>query len=79
MSGSVFSAGAGGARIIVHRPAVDAAGQPFRRVDLFDLEVGRAYSPDDVKAIMAQCGVDPAEFDRPGVVDWRGGGPEAWG
>jgi hypothetical protein len=78
MSGQVFAAGHGGARVIVHRAVSDGAGRPYRRVDIIDLEVGRAYSPDDVKTIMAQCGMDPEDFYKPGVVEWRGDGPDVW-
>jgi hypothetical protein len=78
MSGEVFAAGQGSARVTVHRAVPDAAGRPYRRVDILDLEVGRAYSSDDVKTIMVQCGMNPDEFDRPGVVDWRGDGPGIW-
>jgi hypothetical protein len=78
MSGQSFSARRGGARVVAHRPATDAAGQTYRRIDIFDVEVGRAYSPDDVKAIMARCRMAPGEFDQPGVVDWRGGDADTW-
>ncbi|MBF9066680.1 hypothetical protein [Streptacidiphilus fuscans] len=74
----VFRAGHSDARMVVHRVNVDAAGVPYRRVELLGMEVGRAYSLDDVKAIMVRCGMDPAAFDQHDVVEWLGDGPGVW-
>ncbi|WP_042429066.1 hypothetical protein [Streptacidiphilus anmyonensis] len=71
-------AGHSDARVVVHRVAVDAAGVPYRRVDMLGLEVGRAYSTEDVKAIMVRCGMPPEAFDQPAVVEWLGDGPDVW-
>ncbi|MEZ0064492.1 hypothetical protein ABIA32_000480 [Streptacidiphilus sp. MAP12-20] len=79
MGGQVFSAGHSDARVVVHRAVLDASGRPCRRVEILGLEVGWAYSADDVKMIMARCEMDPADIDRPGVVEWRGDGPYLWG
>ncbi|RAG81302.1 hypothetical protein DN069_33460 [Streptacidiphilus pinicola] len=75
---SIFSAGRNDSHITVHRPHTDAAGQHYRRVDFFGLEVGRAYTREDVKTFMVQCALDPALLDQPGVVEWFGGGPDVW-
>ncbi|SEL31325.1 hypothetical protein [Streptacidiphilus jiangxiensis] len=75
---SIFAAGQNDSRVVVHRPHTDAAGQHYRQVDFFGLEVGRAYSAEDVKAFMVRCAMDPDLFEQPGVVEWFGGGPEVW-
>ncbi|MCQ4079150.1 hypothetical protein NGB36_00585 [Streptomyces sp. RB6PN25] len=43
--------------------------------------VGVAKSVDDVEAVLRHAGLhlDEVALDDPGLIEWRGGGPDAWG
>ena len=68
-----------------HRPHVvvqpverEADGRPFRRVDVLGQAVGHAYAAADVVEFMHRAGLNTALVDEPDIVEWRGGGPDAW-
>ncbi|MFH9403285.1 hypothetical protein ACH4JS_26570 [Streptomyces sp. NPDC017638] len=52
-----------------------------RRVRVDGKLLGRAYSVRDVAAFMQEAGLegwDEMDVIRSGLIEWRGGGPEAW-
>ncbi|MCM2428722.1 hypothetical protein [Streptomyces sp. RKAG337] len=63
------------ARVVVH-PMLDGE----RRVTVDGALVGRAVVPADVVklACLAGLNADHASLHDPGVVEWRGDGPEIW-
>ncbi|GAB3951537.1 hypothetical protein [Streptomyces sparsus] len=66
------------APIVVHPLTADGG----RRVTTPDGQVlGLAHGPDDLREFLRRAGLDldDAALDDPGLIDWRGGGPDAWG
>ncbi|OIV39397.1 hypothetical protein BIV57_00715 [Mangrovactinospora gilvigrisea] len=61
--------------IIVHPP--DEHGS--RRVDVTGIHVGRAFGRQDVEEFARRSGFENLDITDPRMVEWRGGGPEAWG
>lgn len=61
---------------IVVEPVVSGG----RRVRVGTAVLGIAYGPADVIEFLRRAGLDPDEvhLDDSGLVEWRGGGPEAW-
>ncbi|MCF6521938.1 hypothetical protein [Streptomyces sp. JJ36] len=64
------------APIVVHPPAEDGG----RRVDADGETLGIAYSDRDLTEFLRRAGLDPdsVRLDDPLLVEWRGGGPDAW-
>ncbi|MEU5397368.1 hypothetical protein [Streptomyces tibetensis] len=63
--------------IVIYPPDEDGG----RRVRIDGATVGRAFSVQDVARYMQEAGLQEAdEMDvvRSGLIEWRGGGPEAW-
>jgi len=67
-----------GAPIVVHTPTVPDGG---RAMSLQGRAVGVAHGVQDVILLMRRHGVelDREDLDRSPLVEWRGGGSEAWG
>ncbi|OON82527.1 hypothetical protein [Streptomyces tsukubensis] len=62
-----------------HPPVVVHAPQPTgRRVTILGEDAGLATGPDDVREFLRRAGLEDAEPDDPGLVEWRGGGPGHW-
>ncbi len=51
---------------------------PYRRVDILAEHVGKAYELADVMEFMRRAGLDEDAIDEPGLIEWRGGGPDEW-
>jgi hypothetical protein len=64
--------------VVVHPVDVEPGDRPFRRVDIRGRSVGHAYHQADVVEFMRRAGLDPDRIAEPGMVEWRGGGPEEW-
>ncbi len=64
--------------VVVQPVEVETDGRPFRRVDVLGQAVGHAYATADVAEFMDRAGLDTALVHSPGVVEWRGGGPDSW-
>ncbi|WP_042365635.1 hypothetical protein [Streptacidiphilus neutrinimicus] len=65
-------------QVVVHPVDVEHGDTPFRQVDILDQAVGHACDAADVVEFMRRAGLDTALVDAPGVVEWRGGGPDEW-
>lgn len=65
-----------GAPIVVYPPDEDGG----RRVRARGAILGRAYSPADLLEFLRRAGLDPDDVNLhdPGLIEWRGGGPDAW-
>ncbi|MEU3299030.1 MULTISPECIES: hypothetical protein [unclassified Streptomyces] len=63
--------------VIVH-PLAPSGG---RRVTIHGEEVGTAYHLFDVLEFVRRAGLPEADtaVDDPALIEWRGGGPDAWG
>jgi hypothetical protein len=62
--------------IVVHPP--EASGG--RRVTAHAEVLGLARSAEDVAALLREAGLSEDEIDLrdPNLIEWRGGGPDAW-
>lgn len=63
--------------VIVYPPDEDGG----RRVRIDGTILGRAYSVQDIAAFMQEAGLqsfDELDVVRTDLIEWRGGGPEAW-
>ncbi|MFE2700984.1 hypothetical protein ACFXI6_12230 [Streptomyces mirabilis] len=63
--------------VVIYPPAEDGG----RRVRIGDHFVGMAYGVLDVAAFMQEAGLqdwDEMDVVRSGLIEWRGGGPDAW-
>ncbi|MFF3310507.1 hypothetical protein [Streptomyces sp. NPDC002952] len=63
--------------VVIYPPDEDGG----RRMRIDGVIVGRAFSVQDVARFMQEAGLQ--EFDemdvvRTGLIQWRGGGPDAW-
>ncbi|MYW69938.1 hypothetical protein GTY65_38680 [Streptomyces sp. SID8379] len=59
-------------------PPDEAGG---RRVRIDGTILGRAYSTQDVARFMQEAGLqsfDEVDVVRSALIEWRGGGPDAW-
>ncbi|WP_243274271.1 hypothetical protein SALCHL_000492 [Streptomyces albus subsp. chlorinus] len=65
------------APIVVHAPDEEGG----RRVRASDTILGRAFSTTDLLEFLRRAGLDPDDtaLDDPGLIEWRGGGPDVWG
>ncbi|MFG2228065.1 hypothetical protein [Streptomyces sp. NPDC048644] len=65
------------APIVVYPPSPTGG----RRVRAGGTILGLAYSARDLEEFLRRAGLDPddLQLDDPGLIDWRGGGPEVWG
>lgn len=65
------------ARIIVQPPSPSGG----RRVRVDGQILGIAYSSRDLLEFLRRAGLDEDEvaLDDPGLIEWRGGGPDEWG
>ncbi|MET9099606.1 hypothetical protein [Streptomyces antibioticus] len=64
--------------VIVYPPDEDGG----RRVRADGEILGRAYSLRDVAEFLRRAGVEDADetwVETSGLLEWRGGGPRAWG
>ncbi|MDK1476061.1 hypothetical protein QNO07_22010 [Streptomyces sp. 549] len=64
------------APIVVHPP-----GPSGRRVTTREGGVlGLAHGPEDLAEFLRRAGLDldEARMDNPTLIEWRGGGPDAW-
>ncbi|MDO0929329.1 hypothetical protein QQY24_29425 [Streptomyces sp. TG1A-8] len=67
-----------GEHLIVIYPPADDGG---RRVRVHARFLGMAYGLLDVTEFLRLAGMDGVDEDwvrRSGLIEWRGGGPEAW-
>ncbi|TDU04995.1 hypothetical protein EDD99_3478 [Streptomyces sp. 846.5] len=64
------------AHVVVH-PVFDGF-PPFRRVDIRDTQVGKAYSLNDVAEFCRRAGLEDIDLEADGNVRWIGGGPHQW-
>ncbi|MFG2555920.1 hypothetical protein [Streptomyces sp. NPDC048581] len=63
--------------VVVYPPAEDGG----RRVRVDDHFLGMAYGLLDVAEFLRRVGIedaDPEYVRGSGLIEWRGGGPEAW-
>ncbi|MEU2510542.1 hypothetical protein [Streptomyces syringium] len=65
------------ARVAVHPPSPTGG----RRVTVGAEILGVAYGIADLLEFLRRAGMDPDDvrLDDPGLIDWRGGGPDVWG
>ncbi|WP_344261333.1 hypothetical protein [Streptomyces sodiiphilus] len=63
-------------RIVVHPPAPGGG----RRVRAGDEILGLARGPGELLEFLRRAGLDPdaVRLDDPGLIEWRGGGPDHW-
>jgi len=64
--------------IVIYPPAQDGG----RRVRVNDQFVGMAYGLLDIVEFLRLSGLEEADDDwvrQSGLIEWRGGGPDAWG
>jgi hypothetical protein len=61
--------------VVVYPPAADGG----RRVRVDDQFLGIAYGPLDVAEFLRRAGIEDADAAATGLIEWRGGGPGAWG
>ncbi|MGW1885897.1 hypothetical protein [Streptomyces sp. NPDC001970] len=68
---------AGNPPVIVHPPAPSGG----RRVTIRGNQVGTAYNLFDVLEFLRRANLPETDtaVDDPELIEWRGGGPEAWG
>ncbi|MFB6771129.1 hypothetical protein [Streptomyces sp. NPDC056337] len=65
-------------RPVIVYPPDEASG---RRVRVDGTILGRAFSTQDVARFMQEAGLhdfDEMDVVRSSLIDWRGGGPDAW-
>lgn len=62
--------------VVVHPPSPSGG----RRVTVDAEILGVAYGPADLIEFLRRAGMDPDEIqlDDRALIEWRGGGPEAW-
>ncbi|WP_223778796.1 hypothetical protein [Streptomyces sp. 135] len=63
--------------VVIYPPDGDGG----RRVRVDGTILGRAYSVLDVARFMQEAGLqdwDEMDVVRSGMIEWRGGGPDAW-
>ncbi|MFJ1806995.1 MULTISPECIES: hypothetical protein [unclassified Streptomyces] len=63
--------------VVIYPPAADGG----RRVRAGDHFLGMAYGLLDVAEFLREAGVDDADeayVESSALIEWRGGGPEAW-
>ncbi|WP_431781685.1 hypothetical protein [Streptomyces chumphonensis] len=65
------------AQIIVQPPSPSGG----RRVRVGGQILGIAYTTADLLEFLRRAGLDEDEvaLDDPGLIEWRGGGPDEWG
>lgn len=63
-----------GARVVVQPPS-ESGG---RRVRVDGQILGVAYSREDVEEFLRRAGLEDPDVLVPGLVEWRGGGPDTW-
>ncbi len=66
----------GKGEVIVHAPGAEG-----RRVSIQGVYVGIATRLQDVLEFMRRAGrddIDVVDLLQPGLVEWRGGGPDVW-
>lgn len=66
-------------RVVVYPPAAEGGG---RRVRVDGEILGTAYSLQDLTVFLERAGLEGwDELDVAGaeLIEWRGGGPDAWG
>ncbi|MFH9012113.1 hypothetical protein ACH4C6_12095 [Streptomyces sp. NPDC017943] len=64
--------------VVVYPPAADNG----RRVRVDDQFLGIAYGLLDVAEFLRRAGIEDADeayVAATGLIEWRGGGPDAWG
>lgn len=62
------------APVVVYPPSPSGG----RRVRAGREILGIAYGPDDLMEFLRRAGIDDPDLTEPGLIEWRGGGPEAW-
>ncbi|WP_031039854.1 hypothetical protein [Streptomyces sp. NRRL F-5650] len=63
--------------VVIYPPDEDGG----RRVQVDGEILGRAFGVQDVARFMQEAGLqdwDEMDVVRSGLIDWRGGGPDAW-
>lgn len=62
------------------RVVVEPVTGAGRRVRVGSEILGTAYGPEDVVEFLRRAGLDPDQIrlDDPTLIDWHGGGPDAW-
>lgn len=62
--------------IVVHPPSPSGG----RRVTAHTEILGLAHSAQDVIEFLRRAGLNPSDIqlDDPALIEWRGGGPDAW-
>lgn len=63
--------------VVIYPPGADGG----RRVRIGDRFVGMAYGTTDVAAFVQEAGLqsfDEMDVVRSALIEWRGGGPDAW-
>lgn len=64
------------ARVVVHPPSPTGG----RRVHADSAILGTAYDVRDLLEFLRRAGLDPdsVDLDDTSLIEWRGGGPDAW-
>lgn len=62
------------APIVVYPPAATGG----RRVRAGGEILGTAYNPGDLVEFLRRAGLDDPNLTDPGLIEWRGGGPDVW-
>ncbi|KJY25558.1 hypothetical protein VR44_32165 [Streptomyces katrae] len=43
-----------------------------------DADLGRAFDPGDVSALLRRAGFEDVDLSEEGPIRWEGGGPQVW-
>lgn len=60
---------------VVVYPPTSSGG---RRVRADGEILGTAYGPADLVEFLRRAGIEDPDLEEPGLIEWRGGGPDVW-